>query len=283
MTDNSSNSSSGLGNTKTKPLQGKIAKSWCFTIFNYDINYISSIVPVLQDKCKKFIIGQEICPTTGKHHLQCYCHFKNKLRITSIQTIFNDKTMHCEIAKGDDEQNYKYCSKELILYEHGYPIPIKTLSTLYVWQQWIIDNVITKPVDERAIFWFTDEIGNVGKSSFTKYLYLKYKAIVLSNGKKSDLLNIIYSQSVSLSNSNNSSVVIDIPRSEYNNCSYQAIEDIKNGLIINTKYETGMLAFNSPHLIIFSNFYPETHNLSNDRWHIYTINNKNECPIRWAP
>ena len=50
-------------------------------------------------------------------------------------------------------------------------------------------------------------------------------------------------------------------------------------MICNTKYETGMKLFNSPHLIVFSNFYPDTDKLSADRWKIALIN---ESKLVWA-
>ena len=66
-------------------------------------------------------------------------------------------------------------------------------------------------------------------------------------------------------------IVIDVPRDNGNTVSYKAIEQIKNGMICNTKYETGMKLFNSPHIIIFANMPPEEHKLSADRWKIFEI------------
>lgn len=66
-------------------------------------------------------------------------------------------------------------------------------------------------------------------------------------------------------------VIFDIPRNQGNNVSYSAIESIKNGLICNTKYETGTKVFNSPKIMVFSNMAPDLESLSEDRWKIRNL------------
>ena len=66
-------------------------------------------------------------------------------------------------------------------------------------------------------------------------------------------------------------VLIDVPRNLKNNVSYSAIECILNGMITNTKYETGLKVFNPPHVVVFSNYYPVMDKLSMDRWKIMEL------------
>lgn len=66
-------------------------------------------------------------------------------------------------------------------------------------------------------------------------------------------------------------VIWDLPRNNGNKISYDAIESVKNGMICNTKFETGTKIFDPPHIIIFSNEQPEEENLSKDRWNIINI------------
>lgn len=66
-------------------------------------------------------------------------------------------------------------------------------------------------------------------------------------------------------------VVLNIPKDKDQFISYQAIEAIKDGCIVNTKYESGGLIFNSPHLIIFANAEPNYTKLSEDRWLVTKI------------
>ena len=68
--------------------------------------------------------------------------------------------------------------------------------------------------------------------------------------------------------------VWDIPRCNLGSVSYSAIESIKNGLVCNTKCETGTKVFNAPQIIAFASSWPSaTENLSKDRWQIYKIEN----------
>ena len=61
-------------------------------------------------------------------------------------------------------------------------------------------------------------------------------------------------------------VCFDLPRNNGNNISYDALESIKNGIIINMKYETGQKLCDSPHILVFANMPPDVDKLSLDRW-----------------
>lgn len=73
-------------------------------------------------------------------------------------------------------------------------------------------------------------------------------------------------------------VVIDIPRCNENKVSYQAIEDLKNGMLFSTKYESAMCVFDAPHVLVFANFPPERAKLSADRWDVRHV-----CAVQAAP
>ena len=63
-----------------------------------------------------YIIGEEI-GSRGTKHLQGYIEFNNRTR--PIESI-GIKAIHWEVAKGNKEQNYTYCSKDnKILAEKG--------------------------------------------------------------------------------------------------------------------------------------------------------------------
>jgi hypothetical protein len=111
----------------------------------------------------------------------------------------------------------------------------------------------------------------VGKSSFVKYCVIKHRALFCDGGKKSDIINLVFNNDMDACNL----LIWDIPRCNLGAVSYSAIESIKNGLVCNTKYETGTKTFNAPHILIFANDLPANpENLSVDRWRIYKIENK---------
>lgn len=66
-------------------------------------------------------------------------------------------------------------------------------------------------------------------------------------------------------------VIINLTKIKEKNVSYEVIESIKDGLILPTKKESKTKVFNSPHVIVFSNFEPDCDKISLDRWNIKII------------
>jgi len=60
-------------------------------------------------------------------------------------------------------------------------------------------------------------------------------------------------------------------RSKENYISYEALEEIKDGLFFSGKYESGMVCINPPHVVVLCNFAPDESKLSKDRWVIKNI------------
>lgn len=273
MTKNSSNSTTGLGNTETKPAHSKKQPSmkynYCFTFNNPQI-VPTDLIEILKPLCKKFIFQLEKGANETEHY-QGYISLINKNRITNLKKIIHN-SIHFEESKGTEEQNVLYCSKTDTrvdgpwIYNMVIKKPIKIISELYKWQQYIVD-IIQKEPDERTVHWFWEKDGNVGKSKLAKYLVVVHNALFIDEGKKADLMNLAFNTNWDLTNT----LVVDIPRENYNGTSYKSLEAIKNGMICNTKYETGVKVFNSPHIIVFCNYPPDTDKLSADRWSIHNI------------
>jgi len=53
--------------------------------------------------------------------------------------------------------------------------------------------------------------------------------------------------------------------------SYGAMEKIKNGFYMSSKYESKPIIRNCPHIICFANFEPDYDKLSQDRWKVHNI------------
>lgn len=254
----------GGGNTNTPPnKQISPSKRWCFTLNNYTEEEYSSIVLLFGTECKLYIIGDEI-GEEGTPHLQGYCEFNNKVRPVGL---FKCNRIHWEKAKGNLKDNVTYCSKENVKCSYGIPKPVKILTELYEWQKYV-EKLSLTTADDRVINWYWDEKGNVGKSAFIKYMIVKHKVLFCSGGKYTDIMNLVFNQDMDVCNC----IMFDIPRANRGNVSYASLESIKNGMVCNTKYETGVKVFNSPHLFVFANFPPDdVSQLSNDRWNILKI------------
>ena len=265
------------GNTKTDscaPNENKInpAIRWCFTLNNFSNGEVEEICSICSKYCRYTIIGSEVGDKCGTPHLQGYLEFKRKKRPFSL---FKCRRIHWKKANGNKEQNISYCTKDWtneIVLEIGGKKPLKKLAcegNFRKWQQGIID-IVTKEPDDRTIWWFTGKEGGEGKTTFAKYLVRFHKAIILS-GKSADMKNGII-EYVKTNGDTPELIILNIPKSfnsEY--LSYTGIEEVKDMLFYSGKYEGGMVDGNPPHLIVFSNEYPEFDKCSKDRWQVYNI------------
>lgn len=253
----------GEGNTNFSFQQDSQAKRWCFTLNNYSENDIKKLEQSFIGE--KYIIGKEI-GENGTPHLQGYINWNKQTRLTALKKINNK--IHWEKCKGNEKDNIKYCSKDGDYIIKGLKVekPIKIITNLHPWQKEIEDLYNTEP-DGRTIHWYWEETGGVGKSSFCKYMYVIHGAITIQGGKLADIMNIIFN----LDMNDVTMLMIDVPRNNGNNISYSAVECILNGMITNTKFETGVKVFNAPHVVVFSNYEPDIEKLSGDRWSIKKI------------
>lgn len=261
-----------VGNTRLKlqPRPNQL-KNWVFTFNNYKETDILLLKNKFMEICEKFIFEHEIGESKTPH-LQGFIQLKKAMRWTEFNL---PNTIHWEKCKCV-EASIQYCqkdyqqgiTKEIHFFNIMVKRPLKLITPDRTYQQEII-KIIKEEPDERTIHWYFEKRGKVGKSQFTKYLVSKHNAIFIDEGKKTDLMNTCLSSFNSGHDMN--LFVLDIPRANKNMCSYKSIESIKCGLIYSPKYEGGQAIFNSPHIIIFSNYPPEIHNLSLDRWKIFEI------------
>lgn len=77
----------------------------------------------IKAKCRYWIVGQEICPTTGKKHLQCFFQFKERIRRTTLVRIL--PAFFDPMSKFSSPQAAAdYCKKEGNFKEEGELKPI---------------------------------------------------------------------------------------------------------------------------------------------------------------
>lgn len=264
------------GNTKPdSSKKPKEVKKYCFTYNNYTVENIDKLTNTL-NALGNWVFGYEV-GEKGTPHLQGYLNLKGKKSLSSLINIIGIKEIHFEAVKGSEKQNIEYCTKEANYVSNFVPPPPEPLELVTVFDPWMLEliDIVKMKACKRSVYWIHEPIGGVGKSSFAKYLCATYGAMYIDEGKKSDLVNLVFN----MKEINSKTVlIIDIPRDNGNKTSYKALEQFKNGMICNTKFETGMRLFNSPHIIVFSNFYPEVEKLSLDRWKIGEIINKS---IEW--
>ena len=148
------------------------------------------------------------------------------------------------------------------------------MTNTYSYQRSIFSMLQKKPMD-RKIHVFIDFLGNSGKSTFGKRLSMKHNALGLNWEDSHHLLYARYMKQDS------TIVYFDLPRARPVSIDltkmYSAIESIKNGSFLSTKFKVVQVITAQPHVLIFANALPPIHLLSNDRWSIYIIDRKKQA------
>jgi len=98
-----------------------IQKNYVFTYNNYDNPGMERLIQFARRPVVRYgIAGREVGGHTGTRHLQGYFEFDRPVRLDWIKREAGVAALHLEIAKGSQEQNIEYCSKEGdIAFEHG--------------------------------------------------------------------------------------------------------------------------------------------------------------------
>ncbi len=258
--------------------RSKRHRNWVFTWNNYTRENINDLEKLTN--CQ-YLFQPEI-GENGTPHLQGCLLFKLLKSFDQIKRMFPEP--HWEPMKYKLKA-LEYCMKletksgprhtNIIMYQEIYDVLDD--HTPYPWQQHIIDIVRGDP-DPRKIHWVWEPKGNAGKTILCKHLVLKYQAIFIG-GKCRDAQ---YAVAMAKKEGKPINIILfDIPRSRQGRLAYDALESIKNGLFFSSKYESGSIVMNVPHLIVFSNAPPNETMLSEDRWDIILINREpSTSPLR---
>lgn len=248
--------------TKTRNTRGR---SWFGTWNDFPENWKSIII----DGCDKYV-AQEETGENGNVHIQFCCYFKNARSFNTVKDLF--KGAHLEPARNWNAA-VNYCKKletrtgeSIQNVERRIRDPLDD-KELYGWQREVCEIVDSDP-DDRTIYWFYDKVGCKGKTTLAKHLCLKRSDCLYITGKASDMKYGVWKW---LEKNELRTVIIDLVRSQEGFISWQGVEEIKNGIFYNTKYESEMCLYDNPHVIIFANFKPEMDVLSVDRWKIKKI------------
>lgn len=135
-------------------------------------------------------------------------------------------------------------------------------SPKFTWQSKVLEILSTDP-DTRTINWVYDPIGNHGKTYLSKYLVQERQAFYTNGGKSNDLAYAYEGEGI---------VIFDYVRDAKEFVGYGVIEQLKNGILMSTKYESGRKVFAVPHVFVFANFMPADDKFSRDRLQLMELN-----------
>lgn len=255
------------GNTKIR------SRAWFFTINNPEDHGFptpDAVTQMFEDLKMTKILFQRERGANGTEHYQGCVYFENDLRFDTLKQL--NGAVHWEKCH-DWRAAVNYCQKSDTRIAGPWnrnmkdaikPVPwyILPYDKMHGWQKGIVEMCQAKCGDDRKIFWFWEPNGNVGKTALAKHLCFYFGAIMVG-GKEADMKFAIAERldkghAVPI-------VIVDITRSLEHYVSYSGIEAIKNGFFFTSKYKSGQVLFDPPHVIVFANFEPEQFKLSEDR------------------
>ncbi|AXQ66087.1 MAG: putative viral replication protein [Circoviridae sp.] len=95
-------------------------RRWCFTINNYGTPDLECVRNAFKEEGVVYAVcGKEI-GKNGTKHLQGFIHFSGNQRFNRVRNMLGGRA-HIERARGNDEQNKIYCTKEETYLEVGSP------------------------------------------------------------------------------------------------------------------------------------------------------------------
>lgn len=257
--------------TKEKPKTIR-GRCWLGTWQNYPEDWAT----IIKSNADDFVAQLEKGEETEKLHVQFAVKFKEHKTLSSLQKMF--KGAHLEKAinwaacknycRKDKTAEGERIDNTLKFVAVRDPLEGKELRPI---QKEIIDIVNTEP-DDRTVHWFYDPKGSAGKTTVAKHLCIKRGDVIYVAGKSADMK---FGVQQFVRKYDIRAVIMDYTRSTEGFVSYQGIEEIKNGIFYSGKYESGMVLFNNPHVIILSNFLPDLNALSFDRWNIHDYSEEN--------
>ena len=257
------------GNNRDGNTKSSRSRCWCFTWNNYKEEDTVYLAQELSD-CVKFVF-QEETGEQGTKHLQGYCEFANARSFDSMRKVL--KGNHVEKVR-NKQKAMAYCMKRETrtgrMWLKGIAAPVQRAlrdEVMYDWQKEIWNKIKEEP-DDRKVMWYWEKDGGKGKTTLARDICITYPdEAIYVGGRASDMKYAI--AKMITEGKNLRIVIIDVCRA--GGVDYEGIEAIKNGIFFTTKYESGMVVFNKPHVIVFSNNQPDRDALSADRWLVREI------------
>jgi len=257
----------------------KVVCNYDFTIGEDKINK-DEVINILKEYCKKWTFQLER-GETGYLHYQGRISLKLKARMGTVINNFDNKSFHFSVTSTENCRNDFYVSKE----ETRIDGPWKDSDTeVYIprqfrnlvlkdWQLDIIER--SKIFDSRTINVLYDPDGGIGKSTLSCLCELTMKGVTLPIvNEQEKMIQAMHGICSSRKLREPNPVFIDLPRAFDKSKLYgiySAIEQIKNGKLVDMRYSYNEYWIDSPSIWVFSNREPDPALLSKDRWKIWQV------------
>lgn len=263
-----------VGNSSTTDPK---AKRWCFTWNNYSaVDAVKEFFKERRATC--YIFGKEI-GENGTPHLQGYVEFKSDRRASTLRKL---KGVHWIKARGTKQENADYCAKEGKWISYGKIAPTEKLDDpltnemMHSWQKDITALCLFKCIPHsREIYWLVGSEGAEGKTTWAKHMCIKYAeshGVLYVSGKANDMKHAIAAM-LKEGQKAPKIIILGLPRSKNPEAvSYAGLEELKDGIFFSSKYESRMVLYNTPHVVVLANEEPARGKLSEDRLKVWDLN-----------
>lgn len=255
-------------------------RRWAFT-WNGDFD-VEECKRVLDKNCSRWVFQEEKGEESGRRHLQGRCSFKNPKRLDECSKVIRG----CHwTPEHDSKAGDFYCTKEETRVGEVWsdkdkqnPLPWD-LARITEWRQWqldIFDSLNT--LDDRVINVLVDKKGGIGKSKVFKFACWKnWAGLIPTVGDAKDIIQACCSMG------EKKAYILDLPRSGESDIHmrsiWKAIEQIKNGIVIDLRYNFKQIIMGCPVIWVFTNELPNTGSLSKDRWKLWSVKEDGLRPL----
>lgn len=138
------------------------------------------------------------------------------------------------------------------------------------WQQELAER-LNQPADNRTVNFIVDHLGNQGKSWFAKkWLESHPNAFLMRPGKHADMAYILPDKLDVL--------FLDCTRKQLDYVPYTLLEELKDGYVMSTKYETMVKRYQPMHIVVLMNEQPDMAALSQDRYKVVHLGPRGDPP-----
>jgi hypothetical protein len=144
------------------------------------------------------------------------------------------------------------------------------------WEEVLFD-IVKEESHPREIHWFVDEVGNTNKTLNAKQLVFHHGAYISTGGKANDIIYAYDSEPI---------VVINLVASvdkDTTSYLYKVLESFKDGIFSSGKYASCIKLFKIPHVIVFSNDFPDENKMKVARLVVHDIQEINNSQSRHSP
>lgn len=287
------------------------SKRWCFTLNNYDQTELDAIRESLSTAARYAIIGKEVGKEGTPHLQGYVSFTKNyrltgikkllgdrahceiaegdehsNYNYCSKEGDFIEIGERRSAGKRSDLEDFKEavkagnrdpkrlredfsevcCKYPRFVAEYirdNVPEPILEMHPLRDWQQELYSKLTHKP-DDRQVIFVVDYEGNKGKSWFAKYYcHLHDNAFLMRPGKHADMAYMLPPTLKVL--------FLDCTRKQVEYMPYTFMEELKDGYVGSSKYESCIKKYDNLHVVVLMNQDPDRAALSDDRYHVIKL------------